>query len=192
MSHVKVQQQQLEAEFDAATELLLCAREQLSVKKWPAMECAVSAAFFCTNASGTLEFACLSRSFTSPTRSFITHVSCVNLACCFNFHFLCTSFSCLVTSRSPDQMRACIPQPSPAPVVQGKSWKQVADRFNCLFLSACSPFHGCVYISCQPPYKWFHQCNRDLSMIDVARWFWLLRKQGRKIAQMPQRCSISE
>ena len=89
-----------------------------------------------------------------PTRSFITHVL-ISLVV-FNFHFLCTSFSCLVTWRSPDQMRACIPQPSPAPVVQGKSWKQVADRFNCLFLSACSPFHGCVYISCQPPYKWLH------------------------------------
>ena len=63
MSHVKVQQQQLEAEFDAATELLLCAREQLSVKKWLAMECAVSAAFFLQKASGTLEFACLSRFF---------------------------------------------------------------------------------------------------------------------------------
>ena len=77
MSHVKVQQQQLEAEFDAATELLLCAREQLSVKKWPAMECAVSAAFFLQKASGTLEFACLSRSFTSPTRSNkILHNTC--------------------------------------------------------------------------------------------------------------------
>lgn len=46
MSHVKVQQQQLEAEFDAATELLLCAREQLSVKKWPAMEAQFQRLFF--------------------------------------------------------------------------------------------------------------------------------------------------
>ena len=187
MSHVKVQQQQLEAEFDAATELLLCAREQLSVKKWPAMEAQFQRHFFAQMPPAHWNLhayhVLLPR---QPDPSY--HNVLISLVV-FNFHFLCTSFSCLVTSRSPDQIRACIPQPSPAPVVQGKSWKQVADRFNCLFLSACSPFHGCVYISCQPPYKWFHQCNSDLSMIDVARW---LRKQGPKIAQMPQRCSISE
>lgn len=157
MSHVKVQQQQLEAEFDAATELLLCAREQLSVKKWPAMEAQFQRHFFCTMPRGTLEFACLSRSFTKKTRSNkILHNTCRKSRLLFLIStFFVPLFSCL-TSRSPDQMRACIPQPSPAPVVQGKSWKQVADRFNCLFLSACSPFHGCVYISCQPPYKWLH------------------------------------